>query len=320
MNSVNGKRITFKRTRPNPLFQDWLQQLHEEAKAKKSKLEIMLNEALESLSKYPLSLQSGAECAILRGFDKRLCLYIDKRLEAYKTLNIDFENELCTAEYIESPKDSQNSQNSSYSLNSSQQLEHKTKLKQYPKDICNAVSPGKRKGKVKYKPVFRSGSYAILMALLDHTTHSSKQSLGKDELINKAQKYCEESFTKPKPETHYTAWSNMKRLITKGLVKKTGNKKSQFSLTEEGITLANELLIDTQNTPSMNDIIFKDNTYNKEININSDIIVLDEISAKIDNKLNKKKDFEVLYSDKLIEMEPSSFDIILLIDKNETGG
>lgn len=86
MSAVNGTRITFKRTRPNPLFQDWLEELHEEAQQKGSKLAPMLKEALSSISKYPLPLQSGAECAILKGFDKRLCLFLDKRLEVYTSI------------------------------------------------------------------------------------------------------------------------------------------------------------------------------------------------------------------------------------------
>ncbi|XP_028040926.1 crossover junction endonuclease MUS81 isoform X4 [Bombyx mandarina] len=79
MNTV-GNRITYKRKRPNPMFQEWLEELHEEAKEKGSKLEPMLREALDSLSKYPLPLNSGAECAILRGFQKKLCIFLDKRL------------------------------------------------------------------------------------------------------------------------------------------------------------------------------------------------------------------------------------------------
>lgn len=80
-----GKRITLKRSRPNPIFEDWLKELHEEAKEKKSKLEPILKEALESILKYPLPLQSGAECAILKGFDKKLCKFLDLRLEAYNS-------------------------------------------------------------------------------------------------------------------------------------------------------------------------------------------------------------------------------------------
>ena len=311
MSTVNGKRITFKRTRPNPLFQDWLEELHEEAKQKNNKLEMMLSEALDSLSKYPLPLQSGGECAILRGFDKRLCLYLDKRLEAYNSFNINSDSNFVTSE--DNLLCSQNFNKDVLKLNSSQESN------QQAKGNCYHVGIKKKKDKIKYKPAFRSGSYAILMALLDLTT-LGKHSLNKDDLIESAQKYSEESFTKPKPGTYYNAWSNMKRLITKGLVEKIGHKKSQFALTEQGISIANELRIDTENTPTMNDIIFKDSSNDKIKDIDSEIVILNDINEKNYSKGYSEQKYDLKNSDKLIEMEPGTFDIILLIDKNETGG
>ncbi|XP_047530955.1 crossover junction endonuclease MUS81 [Vanessa atalanta] len=322
MSLVEGKRITFKRARPNPLFQDWLEELFEQAHKKKSKYESILKEALDSISKYPLPLQSGAECAILKGFDKRLCLFLDKRLEEYKLLNkvtsnsspngINISNspppKICAVTSLSSPIE----ENRSSEVHSS------------------AVNPNPkhRKNKIIYKPAFRSGGYAILMGLLDHTTCRSTQSLQKDELINIAQKYCEESFTRPKPETFYTAWSNMSRLISKGLVKKTGSRKSQYSLTDLGISVANELFLDTQNMPTVNDIIFNDKSLGTASqNVENEVIVLEENSSKTDIfeniSLIKNNFIDEQSADldqQLIVMDAGTFDIILLIDKNETSG
>ncbi|XP_072932851.1 crossover junction endonuclease MUS81 [Epargyreus clarus] len=80
---VNAKPVTLKRSRPNPIFQEWLEELLEEAKRKRCKLEHQLTEALTSLSKYPLPLNSGAECRILKGFDSRLCDFIEQRLKTH---------------------------------------------------------------------------------------------------------------------------------------------------------------------------------------------------------------------------------------------
>ncbi|XP_050348624.1 crossover junction endonuclease MUS81 [Nymphalis io] len=324
MSLVEGKRITFKRARPNPLFQDWLEELYEQALQKKSKLGNILKEALDSISKYPLPLQSGAECAILKGFDKRLCLFLDKRLEEYKNLNKVTSNSSPNGIVnISSPP------RKKYAVISPSLPIEKNKPSETLSSNVNP-NPRHRKNHIKYKPVFRSGGYAILMGLLDHTTCSTTESLNKDELIEKAQRYCDESFTRPKPESFYTAWSNMSRLIAKGLVKKTGSKKCQYFLTDLGILVANELLCDTQNMPSVNDIIFKDQSYGTVAsqNIENEVIVLEEHSSKtdyvsenIDLIKNNMLDEQIAdLEQQLIVMDAGTFNIILLIDKNETSG
>ncbi|XP_046978059.1 crossover junction endonuclease MUS81 [Vanessa cardui] len=322
MSLVEGKRITFKRARPNPLFQYWLEELFEQAHKKNSKFESILKEALDSISKYPLPLQSGAECAILKGFDKRLCLFIDKRLEEYKNLNKVTSNPSPNGINISisPPPDAPTLPRSPIEKNKSSEVH----------SSAAHPNPRNKKNKMKYKPAFRSGGYAILMGLLDHTTCSSTQSLQKDELINIAQKYCEESFTRPKPETFYTAWSNMSRLISKGLVNKTGGRKCQYSLTDLGISVAKELFLDTQNMPTVNDIIFNDKSYDTAAsqNVENEVIVLEEDSSKTDHILKNNSlikdhliDEQIADLDQqIIVMDAGTFDIILLIDKNETSG
>ncbi|CAH2084555.1 unnamed protein product [Euphydryas editha] len=325
MSLIEGKRITFKRARPNPLFQDWLEELYEEAKQKKSKFESTLKEALTSISKYPLPLQSGAECAILKGFDKRLCLLLDKRLEAYKCF-INYVN----PSSIHPIKDSSPSEQycTTTAVNLSQGTENNAQIPLIEDNLNNVIQKARKD--CKYKPTFRSGGYAILMALLDQRTHSSQEMLNKDELIDRAQKYCEESFIRPKPGTRYTAWSNMRRLIVKGFVKKTGSKKPQYSLTESGIAIASELVIDMKNKPSVNDIIFNDlqNDALTSPYIEPEVILIEECNSKSTLSKNNPqiKAFvgdlktENNLNHELIVMEAGSFDIILLIDKNETSG
>lgn len=324
MSLVEGKRITFKRARPNPLFQDWLEELHEEAKQKKSKFESVLKEALTSISKYPLPLQSGAECAILKGFDKRLCLLLDKRLEAYKCF-VNYVNPTSIHSVEDSSPFKQYCTTTATDQGTENNIENPS-----VEDNSNDVIQKTKKDKP-YKPTFRSGGYAILMALLDQRTHSSQEMLNKDVLIDRAQKYCEESFVRPKPGTYYTAWSNMRRLIIKGYVKKTGNgnKKAQYSLTETGIAVANELVIDTKNKPSINDIIFNDQPNDAQTSpcIEPDVILLEECnsSSTCSKNVPQIECVRDLHTEDnlncdLIVMDAGSFDIILLIDKNETSG
>ncbi|CAK1585584.1 unnamed protein product [Parnassius mnemosyne] len=303
----SGNRITLKRKRPNPIFQNWLEELHEEAKQKKSKLENMLETALASLSKYPLPLQTGAECAILNGFDKRLCLFLDKRLEVYNRSRNQLPLSTCSENnFIYDPNQPSTSKNSI--------------------GFSSPESP-KATSKV-YKPSYRSGGYAILIALFEHTKTNKRKSLNKDTIIEYAQKYCDDSFTVPSPDSFYTAWSNMQRLITKGLVKES-NHNNEYSLTENGFVLANDLLKNSLETSTANDIIFtvessslNQLSYKEANNIEENVIQLDKNGIESANTSISSNIPETnnLQNANGLQMDPGSFDIILLIDKNETGG
>lgn len=45
------------------------------------------NQALKSLQKYPLPLDSARECKILKGFGDRLCKMLDDKLREFKKNN-----------------------------------------------------------------------------------------------------------------------------------------------------------------------------------------------------------------------------------------
>lgn len=289
------KRITFKRTRPNPLFQSWLQELYDEAIENNSKLKDMLKEALESISKYPLPLQTGTECAILKGFGKKLCLFLDTKLQVYNSQKSN------SNDNILSQSNSQSGANISTNgplLIVPVDKENVVRTDAAPK----SKSPKRPKP---YKPAFGSGGYAILIALFhNHRESPNTPTLNKEQLIEKAQQYSEESFTRPKPESYYTAWSNMARLITKGLVNKIKGRKLGFSLTDKGMSLANELLIDHQRRPTVNDIIFNNAREDVPVNVSAGISDTKHLSKEPDS----------------ITMFPGTFDVILLIDKAETSG
>ena len=83
------KRIKLRSEKPNPLFQQWLQEWREEAASRNSDLQHSFSKALASLKRYPLPLKSGQDCIILQHFGKKLCSMLDKRLEEYKAENKD---------------------------------------------------------------------------------------------------------------------------------------------------------------------------------------------------------------------------------------
>lgn len=81
------KRVTCKRPRPNQYFHELLESLYLDAVKNSADIAPALSEAISSLEKYPLPLSSGAECAILKGFDQRLCRYIDQQINPQPAAN-----------------------------------------------------------------------------------------------------------------------------------------------------------------------------------------------------------------------------------------
>ncbi|KAI3654468.1 hypothetical protein MP228_001187 [Amoeboaphelidium protococcarum] len=116
-----------------------------------------------------------------------------------------------------------------------------------------------------YAPRYKSGGYAILMAL-----HQRKQQIdsgqsqglsyqmGKTELCQQAQPFCDASFTSSSTTNfgggggnqHYTAWNSVNTLIDKGLVIKMSNPP-KYSLSLQGEDVASQLWLKSQT--------FKDN-------------------------------------------------------------
>lgn len=122
-----------------------------------------------------------------------------------------------------------------------QRLEAKMKENGLLPDMGQQHTPARvqskpEKKQKQYIPTFRSGAYAILLALLE-----SEQSMSKNEIIKYGQVYCDSSFTIPesnRTQYSYTAWNSIKILIQKELVEKRGTK---YSLTESGHTLAESI-------------------------------------------------------------------------------
>lgn len=303
-----GKRITLKRSRPNPIFEYWLRGLHEEAKEKKSKLEPMLKDALDSILRFPLPLESGTQCAVLKGFDKNLCRFLDIRLEAYYSSRNGSEVKVLSQRSKGSVKlsTSKEFRNGFNAHNPLMQSLRKFEANQRTTEPKN------------YIPKFRSGSYAILITLLEHYNHPP---LEKQQLIDLAQRHCEESFSKPKPGSFYTAWSSMQTLIRKGFVLRARFEKTHYILSGTGLGLAVGLQEEYQDRPTINDMIFNGASTST---FNNPMRYLDNLTPC--GSTNSSQDetpvlSQISSSDSVfIDMPADSFDVILLIDKNETNG
>ncbi|XP_038214248.1 crossover junction endonuclease MUS81 [Zerene cesonia] len=303
MNSPQGKRITYKRRRPNQYFEKCLKNLWLDAQAKKSKHEPMFRTALTSLSQYPLPLKSGADCAILKGFNKNICLYLDQYLKNCECISSKNSSEVINID-----------DNDPSSAN--EELEKVTDENQL------VISPNQNE-RITYKPTFRSGGYGILMGLLEHSKKNTGIYLKKCELIEIAQKYCEDSLTVPR-SVRYSAWSNMARLISKGLVKRVKHKNAEYSLTKDGTILANKLWEENKDKPSINNTIFHKSPP-QETRSTTTCPLQEPIRKEkpyIRSNGDGSSDTESVsqLTTSIIKMEPNSFDIVLIIDKNETHG
>ncbi|XP_066588124.1 crossover junction endonuclease MUS81-like [Prorops nasuta] len=94
------KRIMMKKTKPNPLFEFWLQQWKKKAVVENSSMQFYFSKALSSMKKYPLPLESGKDCIILENFGQKLCSMLDKKLLEYKKWRKIRRNKIERVKYI----------------------------------------------------------------------------------------------------------------------------------------------------------------------------------------------------------------------------
>ncbi|KAG5684930.1 hypothetical protein PVAND_014138 [Polypedilum vanderplanki] len=86
---MDSKRIKILQKNPNALFKQWLREFIEDAVKKKKKISKTYQKALDSLERYPLTLYSGHDCAILEGFGPKICELLEEKLQKYFANNFD---------------------------------------------------------------------------------------------------------------------------------------------------------------------------------------------------------------------------------------
>ncbi|CAL4088936.1 unnamed protein product, partial [Meganyctiphanes norvegica] len=77
------KRIKRVYRHPNSLFEKWLQEWYDEAKARESQMKFNYARAIKSLRLFPLPLYRGADCKVLSGFGDKICQQIERRMEKH---------------------------------------------------------------------------------------------------------------------------------------------------------------------------------------------------------------------------------------------
>ncbi|KAJ8956768.1 hypothetical protein NQ314_006642 [Rhamnusium bicolor] len=162
-------------------------------------MEFCFNKALQSLRKYPVPLENGNDCKILKGFGDKICQMLDKKLKDHRRKQDDHLNDTIIGNmYIN-------------------------------KEIDDRNKPKREKTQVKY-----SGKISPRIQKSMEPTYPGY--LTKSDIIQ-GQDLANSSFTKPDPGSRYTAWSSMGMLISKKFVIKRSSP-AKYSLTDEGLLLA----------------------------------------------------------------------------------
>ncbi|KAK0734436.1 ERCC4 domain-containing protein [Lasiosphaeria miniovina] len=204
----------------NPLMLGWVKEWWDTARERNSKGVTTFKHAYDSLKACPITFGHPSSLQQLKGFGPKLCERLTDKLKQHCE-----ENGLPMPSVPRGKKRGAN-------------------LASLGGDDEEDASSGpvKKPRKVKqYMPTYRSGAYALVLAL-STLEETSRSGMTKTELIEKAQPHCDSSFTAPSdPTKFYTAWASMKTLAQKDLVYEKGRPLKKYGLTDEGWEVAKRI-------------------------------------------------------------------------------
>lgn len=216
---------------PNQLLLSWVKEWYDTARERSSKGVTTYKHAYDALRRCPMAFEHPSELQQLKGFGPKLCERLTVQLEEYCE-----QNGLPVPEHpLRSRKRKGGAKSTGRSATGQNDDDDD--------DGDEAAAPAPKKPrKVKpYVPAYRSGAYALVIALSDMPGNVPVR-LDKSDLIEAAQTYCDSSFTAPsEPGKFYTAWNSMKTLLTKDLVYETGRPTKKYALTDEGWEVAKRI-------------------------------------------------------------------------------
>lgn len=112
-----------------------------------------------------------------------------------------------------------------------------------PKKAPKVQKAPRKKPTKKYVPRYRSGGFAILVALFKADLEEGIDTMNKNDLIQRAQRYADEPLV-PAHGTGYSSWSSMATLVKHNYVAIKKGRFSFYALTEEGREVASQLVSD----------------------------------------------------------------------------
>ncbi|KAG5898581.1 hypothetical protein JTB14_016593 [Gonioctena quinquepunctata] len=228
MDQSKRRRITLKLKSANPLFEKWISEWKEKAKREGLQTEHSFSRALTSIRKCPIPLESGRECKILKGFGDKLCQMLDKKLKEHESSSRSEENILIN--------------------NLSQPVSDIGCVKVGVPNEQNDLHP-KQSHSVSsteihssYVPEYRSGEYAILLALYKkHLNPNFSGYATKEDICGEAASYSDVSFSKRETGFKYTVWTAKRTVLVQNELISEKGKPTKFSLTARGLSLAKKL-------------------------------------------------------------------------------
>lgn len=165
--------------------------------------------AAESMAKYPTPFHHPREAMVLEGIGEAIAKKLEERLARH-----------CREEGIPMPVYGKKGRRQAGAV----------PLTPVEQDEPKPKKPRKTSAKP-YVPKYRSGSFAILLALLEAEVQHNRRSLTRDEILVTGQKFAEHSLANKAHGTFYSGWDSMKTLTGKGLVYQNGK---DYHMTGEG--------------------------------------------------------------------------------------
>lgn len=246
---------------PNALLLSWVREWYDTARERSSKGVLTYKHAYDALRKCPMPFDHPSQLQQLKGFGPKLCERLTVQLQKHCD-----ENNL---EMPEHPMVSKKRKGSSKARATGAGALDGDGDRDDDDDGLSAP-PAKKPRKVKqYIPAYRSGAYALVVAL-SKEPEDAAVGMSKQDLIDAAQPYSDSSFTAPSdPGKIYTAWSSIKTLLTKELVYERGRPTKRYALTDEGWEVARKIEATTSGSGTgqkgkekdKNDAIILDGTY-----------------------------------------------------------
>ncbi|KAI7908267.1 putative DNA repair protein Mus81 [Cokeromyces recurvatus] len=278
----------------NPLLRDWVKEWMDKSQSLQSKAYFTYKKAYDSLCKCPVTFSHPSEAICLAGIGEGMVKRLEENMKKY-----------CKENNLPMPSRTVNSK-----VNNT--------------ESANGRSPSATQVKSRrtkpYVPAFRTGGYAILLALLN--MYENNQLNGtRDQICNLAQPYCDSSFTLADAGKSYTAWNSMKTLCDKGYVWKNG-KPAKYQLTDTGIELAKKLKQSVIanigiSIPNLYDSTSSANQYERKRQKNKSTTKT-TTSDLLDSLLKEKErngGNDLNTSD--LNLYPNEYDIFLVLDSRE---
>ncbi|KAK2576055.1 hypothetical protein KPH14_007396 [Odynerus spinipes] len=267
------KRVKVTLNKPNPLFELWLEQWKEKAVSQGSDLQYHFTKALNALRKYPLPLDSGKDCIILKHFGSKLCTMLDKKLEEYKVhkKEIAHTNKICECD--------------SCCCSELFFLSREKRIKMYKEEIANyRMRQTQAQNKNCSLPSWSITCYAILLTLYDKEEDPSCPGyMCKSELLHGSKQLYNVSLQLLDPGI-YDGRSSIFILIASGLIYMK-QLPIRYYLTTHGIHLAKKIK-DILNLPSYDKQLLQ--IYFTKLQDSLPTLNCNHVTKKIDVELSTK--------------------------------